>query len=190
MTEKPNWLFKPVSVDNLEAIQVELITILYKEIPNFDNDRPTFHVTLRENIEFFAPLYTKFIESFGILDRWTHSAIITTNADYKFPIHVDNLGWEERCYGLNLPLINCEESFTVFYDAIIDPRPMYGKENDAATARLIRKGTIATEIDRFPASQPAWVNTSIPHNPITLHNKPRAVISARFFPEVHELFNK
>jgi hypothetical protein len=67
---------------------------------------------------------------------------------------------------------------------------MYGKENDAATARLIKKGTIGTEIDRFPASQPAWINTSIPHNPITLHNKPRAVISARFFPEVHELFNK
>lgn len=188
--EKPNWLYKPVSVDNLEAIQVELLPILYNVIPDFDNAFPTFKFISRNEIEKSAPLYSKFIESFGILDKWERSVIVTTNFDHKFPIHVDHLDWKARAYGLNIPLINCDDTYTVFYDAEINMMPVNNKAHPENFARIIKKNSIATEIGRFPSSQPAWVNNSIPHTPVSKHNKPRALISARFEPEVHYLFNK
>lgn len=188
--KKPTWLHKPISVDNLEAIQEEMLPILYREIPNFDTAEPTFCFVLRPKIEKFAPLYTKFLESFGLLNRWYYSAFVTTNGDHKFSIHVDSLEWKTRSYGLNLPLINCDGTYTVFYDAEIETKPEYDANNPVNSARLIKKDTTGTEIFRFPASQPAWVNTTIPHAPVSTHTKPRAIISARFNPEVHELFNK
>ena len=183
----PLWRYKPITVDNLEAIQAELLPILNREYPAFETGKPTFCFVLREKIEPFAPLYTKFIDSFGILDRWHYSAFITITADYNFPIHVDSLNWQSRCYGLNIPLINCEDTYTVFYDVEIESEDVFGKSDPMNSSRIIKKDTIATEIDRMPASQPAWVNTSIPHTPVSLHNRPRAIISARFRPELHDL---
>lgn len=186
----PLWRYKPITVDNLEAIQEELIPVLYKEYPEFDTGKPTFCFVLREKIEPYAPLYTKFIESLGILDRWHYSALITITADYNFPVHIDGVDWKTRCYGLNIPLINCEDTFTVFYDAEIDDNIVFEKSNPINSSRVTKKDTIATEIDRMPASQPAWVNNRIPHKPLSLHNKPRAIISARFRPELHDILYK
>ena len=186
----PEWRYKPITVDNLEAIQEELLPVLLKEYPEFETGKPMFCFVLRENIEPVAPLYTKFIESFGILDRWHYSAFITTTADYNFPIHVDSLNWETRCYGLNIPLINCEDTYTVFYDAEIETGLEFEVSNPINSSRLIKKDTIAREIDRFCANQPAWVNIRIPHAPVSLHKKPRAIISARFRPELHDILYK
>jgi len=186
----PEWRYRPITVDNLEAIQEELIPILHREYPDFNTGKPTFCFVLREKIEPYAPLYSKFIESFGILDRWHYSAFITITADYNFPIHVDSLHWQSRCYGLNIPLINCEDTYTVFYDAEIETETFFEDTNPINSSRIIKKGAIATEIDRMPASQPAWVNISIPHTPVSLHNKPRAIISARFRPELHDILYK
>lgn len=184
---QPRWLYKEIEVDNLTEIQQELLPILYNTFPDFDNESPHFTSLQREQIEPYAPLYRKFIDSLGILDRWSYCAFVTTNLDKKFPVHVDSLIWQERCYGLNLPLINCEGTYTVFYDAEIEEMPFMNNGDSRYSARRIKPGTVPTEIGRLEASNPAWVNTSIPHAPVSTHSKPRAIISARFRPEVHDL---
>lgn len=185
--KQPKWLYKKIEVSNLVDIQQELLPILYKTYPDFDNEPPHFTALQREEIEPYAPLYTSFIESLGILDRWSYCAFVTTNLNKNFPIHVDSLIWQERCYGLNLPLINCDDSYTVFYEAEIEEMPFINYGDAKFSARVIKRGAKATEIGRLEANNPAWVNTSIPHAPVSNHSRPRAIISARFNPEVHDL---
>ena len=182
----PNWTHKIVKVDNLEIIQQELIPVLYKEIPDFESAKSQFVYVLREKIEPYAPTYVKFIESLGILDRWTYCGIITTNAN-SIPVHIDSINWRTRCYGLNLPLINCEGTYTVFYDAEIDDVQYRNSSDSRHTARMMKPNSKNIEIERVESNTTMWVNTHIPHAPVSTHSNPRAIISARFTPEVHDL---
>jgi hypothetical protein len=189
-TEHPKWTYKPIEIENLEEIQNELMQVLYKEMPDFLTASPQFLYVLRSRIEPHAPLYTKFIESLGLLDRWLYSALITTNNNEPFPIHVDSLNWKTRCYGLNLPLVNCAGTYTVFYDADINAEQFTDVSDPINSARVIQEGVTATEIDRYETVIPAWVNTRIPHAPVSTHGMPRALISARFKPELHDILYK
>lgn len=187
-THKPSWFYKPIQIENLEEIQKELLTVLYKKIPNFDTAAPLFHYTSREEVEPYAPLYTNYIKSLGLLDKWIGSPIITTNYHYKFPIHIDNYDWVEMSYGLNIPIINCEDTYTVWYDAEIqDERPDLAKTDPKNVSRLIKPNTPTRELARWHMKDPAWINVSIPHAPVSNHNKPRALLSARFSPEIHDI---
>jgi hypothetical protein len=183
----PKWLYKPVEVDNLKEIQREIIPIVLKKIPNFLNMQPEFfHIVMREEIEPFAPCYTEFIKKHAVISQWTMCAISVTKFNMDFPIHIDCTDWEKRCYGLNLPVINCEGTYTVWYDT-----EMQGNLSDDDALQAIvgmqKPGAAAIEIGRWDASKPAWVNNSIPHRPISTHELPRVVLSARFDPELHKL---
>ena len=182
----PKWLYKLIEVDNLKEIQKEIIPIIYKKIPNFSISPPQFINIMREEIEPFAPLYTDFIKKFSMIDRWSWCAIISTNLGVDFNIHVDSTEWEKRCYGLNLPIINCEGTYTVWYDAEIED-PIFDENDFRSVARIQKPNTVANEIGRLDTSKPAWINTSIPHRPESTHKRPRAIISARFDPELHEM---
>ena len=201
-TKKPSWFYKPIHIENLEAIQQELLTVLYKKIPNFEDEPPvpltekyqqkvsSFHYTSREEIEPYAPLYTEFIRSLGLLDKWFASPIVTAYYQFKFPIHIDNADWFTNCYGLNIPIINCEDTYTVWYDADIEYNKPFQSKSDTdikSVTRLIKPNTPYTEIARWHMKDPAWINVSIPHAPVTYNKKPRAAISARFIPEIHDL---
>jgi hypothetical protein len=87
---------------------------------------------------------------------------------------------------LNIPIINCDDSYTVWYDTELGDT--FHDDNDFRnTARIQKPNTVATEIGRWDMRNPAWINTSIPHRPESTHNRPRAIISARFDPELHEM---
>lgn len=189
-TEKPSWFYKPIQVDNLEEIQKELSAIIYKKIPNFESAIPAFKMVYRDEIEPFAPLYVGLLESLGILDKWVYSPIISTNYNVQFPIHIDNIDWIDGSYGLNLPVINCENTYTVWYDAEIDYTPVLQSSDPRNVSRLVKHGTPVKEIARWHMKDPAWINFSIPHAPVSYHGKARAVMSARFKPELHDLLYK
>ena len=182
----PKWLYKPVEVDNLKEIQREIIPIIFKKIPNFLHMPPEFVPIMRDEIEPFAPCYTEFIKNHAVISQWSWCAIITTNLNLDFPIHVDSTDWEKRCYGLNLPVINCEGTSTVWYDTEIHGN-VYDDLDFRAVARMQKPGAPAVEIGRWDTNKPAWINTSVPHRPVSTHGLPRAVLSARFDPELHEL---
>ena len=184
---QPTWYFKPIDVPNLLAIQSEFQLIL-SELISLDEKTKYFHID-RDRIKSKVPSYITFLDSIGLLDRWNYSAIIATTGD-EFPIHVDALDWSARCFALNIPIQNCEGSDTVWYDAIIDSTPIPGEEtSNRKLARLCDHET-AIEICRMPATTPAWINISLPHRPVTTHSKLRAIVSARFKPEIHDYFAK
>jgi hypothetical protein len=184
---QPSWFYKEISVPELADIQREVNQILTTLISVKDTEVTFFYID-RNLLETSVPSYTKFLDRLGLLERWKYSAVITTQGNKEFPIHVDALEWEDRCYGLNLPILNCEDSDTVWYDAeIIDELPT-NQQDRRNSARLCVTET-AKELCRMPASKPAWINISIPHRPESRHTNLRAVISARFEPEVHNLLS-
>ena len=182
---KPTWFYKPVEVPNLSLIQKEFQMILPKLIKS-DEKYKYFHID-RSLIESEVPNYVNFLKSIGLLDRWVYSAIIATDGE-EFVIHVDSLDWTERCFALNLPIQNCDDSYTIWYDAKVNVDPVPGEEKShRKLARMCHPGT-EKEICRMPANTPAWINVAIPHRPYTQHNRLRAIISARFSPELHDYF--
>jgi len=190
-TVPPKWFYKPVVVKKLKAIQQELLPLLYKEFPEFETSEGRFVYVDRSRIEPYAPLYTKFIKSMGLLDRWVFSAFVTTSPiGDPIPIHIDSMDWRNKCYGLNIPLINCEGTYTAFYDTEICEEQPVKDSNVIHEVRIQREGAPATEICRVEATNTMWINTMIPHMPLSTHSKPRALITARFIPEVHDLIYK
>lgn len=187
---KPTWLYKPVHIDNLENIQIELSKFIYSIDKDFDTKSTDFIFVTKFRMASHTPLLCKLIRSMGLFSRWIGCGISSNNHGENLRIHVDQFDWTTVCYGLNIPVMNCEDSYTVWYDAELldenpsDDKPAYNN------APIIKPGTTPIEIGRWAVKNPAWVNVSIPHCSVTEHNKPRALISARFDPEVHDLLNK
>ncbi len=188
-TQQPTWLYKPIEVKNLAQIQNEILPILLRKMPNFIHEPYDFFQLLPEDIITYAPSYVEFIKTFGIYERWYMSAVITTNKGIDFPIHVDSRDWNTVCYGLNIPIINCEGSYTVWYDTEIGG-PFHPPGDFRERACHQKEGSPAKEIGRWDANKPAWINVSIPHRPESAHIKPRAVLSARFEPDLHDLLHE
>ena len=191
LQKKPDWLYKLVDVANLEQIQKELVPILYNKYPTFDIPSETIKYVpvARNEIELNAPAYTNYIKSLGLINKWTFSLIIIVSNISEENIHVDHTDYNQRCYGLNLPLINCEDTYTVWYNATLEnesPTDIKSLQN----ARNIKTDLPYNEIGRLEVSNSAWINVSIPHVAENKKDKPRALISARFNPEVHSLLNK
>ena len=151
---------------------------------------PAFTFVWRKDIEPLVPIYCEFLKSIDLFDKWNYSAFISTNANIPFPIHVDSTEWETRCYGLNIPVLNCEGTYTIFYDAEIKDSLIADEADPTNSYRIIKENTIPTIIGKLESSQPAWVNISVPHAPFSTHSKPRAIFSSRFTPELHELLYK
>ena len=116
--KKPEWYYKPIVVPELSLIQDEV----NKFLPDLLSTQQEigFYYIKRDQIETLFPCYTAMLKKMGLIDRWTYSAIIATEGHREFPIHIDSLDWEDRCFGLNIPILNCENSWTVWYDANID----------------------------------------------------------------------
>lgn len=183
--EKPTWRYRYVTIPNLETIQSELYEAFNIVYDNDVNQMTPDYVFGRGYIiEEYLPKTKEFLNELGILDRWAFVGFVTGNKGESLPLHVDTLDWKRICYGLNIPVLNCEKTYTAFYDAQVKERAYSDKERK--TAHICDEET-AIEIDRVECDRPMWINHTIPHKPIMTHEKPRIMASLRFFPEVHDL---
>jgi|688.fasta_scaffold310130_2 hypothetical protein len=193
---KPTWLYKTINVPNIDQIKKECMDVFYKHYPNVFGDRGfTFTYADQDILRAEAPAYTEYLKSLGLYDRWAKSVFIGTCGDQRIkdsPIHVDSEDWQTRCYALNIPLINCEHSHTVWYDVKEYDEDAYSGDDQTAkgykTARGFKPET-STEIDRLATINPAWVNVSVPHRAENSNSDLRLIISTRFWPEVHDYFS-
>jgi hypothetical protein len=183
-----DWCYLKIDIENLPVIQQELLLAFNNLFPDQSKIVGDFVQIWRKDIESRLPETKKFLKKINLLDRWTYMAFITGNHGMSIPMHVDDIvtSPNARCYSLNIPVLNCENSYTVFYDAkILDP--IYEPSDIRKTALRCDENT-AAEIDRLETSQTAWVNVTKPHKPVLNHNFPRAVASLRFHPELHDYF--
>ena len=172
------------------------MAVFYKHYPNIFGDRGfTFTYADQDILRAEAPAYTDYLKSLGLYDRWVKSVLIGTLGEQRIkdsPIHVDSEDWQTRCYALNIPLINCEDSHTVWYDVKDYDEDAYSGDDQTSkgykTARGFKPET-STEIGRLATITPAWVNVSVPHRAENANSDLRLIISTRFWPEVHDYFS-
>jgi hypothetical protein len=181
-----SWCYLKVDVPNLDVISQELLTVLGDVFPDLTNLPPDYTHLWRKQIESKLPETTNFLREIKLLDRWTHLAFITGNLGTSLPIHVDGIDPIVKSYALNIPVLNCKHSYTVFYQAEI-AGPIFQPDDIRKSSRYCNEDT-AIEIARLESSEPAWINVAKPHKPVMEHNMPRAIASLRFQPEIHDYF--
>ena len=184
---KPNWTYKPIDIPSLDLISSELLNIVPDFIGDIDTLDPDFIYIEKSKVRHRLPHCREWLQSLEIEDRWKYVAFITGNNGQSLPIHVDAIDWASRTYALNVPVLNCAGSFTVFYDAAINENTLYDSVDPRNSAYWCDQST-ASEIDRVEANSPCWINISKPHQPVIHHDRPRILASFRFSPEVHDLF--
>jgi hypothetical protein len=105
------------------------------------------------------------------------------------PIHRDYPDQNVVCFGLNIPVKNCQDSFIVWYDAKLSDNkmPSYSLGTEKVGLAITVDEKNVQEIDRMTCDKPYWINNFVPHNGVALHNKTRIMSSIRFTPEINEL---
>jgi len=185
MVQVPDWNWRKIDVNNLAEIQKELWNVVPEVIPDWETAPGQFKHVEVELVKKFSPLYSELISILGLAERWHICALITTNRNTTLPIHTDVDDPSIRCFAFNVPIINCEDSYTVWFKAE-DPVINTINPEDGKDKVLFYNEETAVEIDRMPATTCAVVNNYTPHRPVTEHSKFRAILSSRFNPELFD----
>jgi len=179
----PQWNWFPIEVENLDKIQQEILTTIKYVFPNYEQMPPGFYYLNNDTIKELCQNCNEFLKKINLFDRWCNTSIVTTNFGRTIAIHTDAENYKERSFALNIPIINCNDTYTVWYDV-----------GTAETSKHETLGSIvysdynAVEIDRMPSSTCAFVNVMRPHRPVTNHSNFRALVSFRFYPELFDYF--
>jgi hypothetical protein len=177
--DAPDWLHYPanISKDELRLIQKELAKLFVLTMPEIGSGFIMNDVSMVPKI---CPRLTEFLKRNKLFDILSYIVTIVVHPKKEFLVHVD--GWES--IGLNFPILNCEDSYTVWYDTEILDQPTHDRtgEIEASTKVCDQSNLEQKEIGRLDATIPSWLNVNIPHRPVVYHNKLRAAISLRFNP--------
>jgi len=189
----PDWLYRPANVMTtmLGDIQKELTTLSFMIIKDKFNSPSEFHIIMNlDLIKEVCPTLMIELKRLGISDIVAFIALITVRSGSKFPIHIDYPDQRRQSFGLNIPVLNCKDSYTVWYDA--EPMPHKTIDQHIITSELVSASIpcdeeTAIEIDRCDANVSHWINNNVPHKPICLHDNFRINASVRFTSDIYEL---
>ena len=176
--------YKPATVDDLQLIVREILECLDAE-----SEGSNFFIQDTDRFRAHCPALCDYLRSIDLYTRWSFTGIAKLDARGVLPLHSDG-----RCrWALNLPIQNCEQSYTIWYNAevkedVVKPVVIDGVAT-AATYVKYQEET-AVEIDRVCSNQPLWVNVHTPHSAVNLGDQTRILLSLRFSPELDDILNK
>ena len=181
----PNWMYHQANLDTTKfsIIQKELLKLfLITKKENLVPYTSTF-VEISDK-ELMRKTCTTMMQEFrrlGIYDNFFVISFISVESDREFPPHVD-VGVD---IALNIPLINCEGTYTVWYDGQLKDQglPIYAIGSPIAEISRVANPRTVNEVGRCDASIPHWINVNMIHRPETTHDQFRVAASVRFEPE-------
>lgn len=175
----PEWLYHPanISPDLVPALSKELLA-LYYHVANINEvlNLSGFLVS-RETEEFHnstCPIVMSMLTRLKIRDLFQYFCFITEVNDQPSDVHVDSF----FDFGLNIPVLNCHDSATVWYDSEPTEKNLsvLNSESDALSCQT----EDMKEIGRCDANVPHWINVNVPHRPLVMHDQFRVNASLRF----------
>jgi hypothetical protein len=161
-------------LEDIKQIIPKYLPELYKKESKFTPESP----------EPFSKCWqlVKAIETVTPWENVESIVIISCSKDIPFDIHTDNY---TNSYALNIPLLNCENSYTLFYKV---------KEGESPISKAVEqthnlpysfyKDNQVEVIDKMYLHKPAYFNTNVPHKPVTETDGVRLILSVRFHKEV------
>ena len=197
--QSPNWLFCPVQVDSneLTTIQHDLTNFAYKTVVPIK--QVGFYFIDPSVVEEHSPTCASLLKRLNLYDRWAQAGLSVTINDVHWgynAVHIDHHDINARCFAFNIPLINCHDSYTVFYRSKTKNTgkkfvtSWVHKGEDHKNVLIFENDNDLEEIARYSANQCAFINVSVPHRPVTEHDKFRVVLTNRFTPELHDRFSE
>lgn len=181
----PDWLYRypKLSVEALPAIKKELqkLFVLSEQYSLVPYTSTYMEAGDNEFIDQYCPTLCKELQRLKLRDSLKVLAFISVVSDKHFPAHVD----VESDVALNIPLINCDGTYTVWYDGQPQSKEFDDYLIGVESARTAIEGTADSlvEIDRCEANVPRWINVNVLHRPETHHDQFRVAASLRFDPE-------
>lgn len=205
----PDWRYTKFTIDCLEQIQKEFRyvkdniwhTYSHNDLVDSDPDYWDFSMMPRSGIEEHVPTLVDWFKRVGILDKWIATAFAVVNkASNPMRIHVDSIATDDRRVSLNMPFLNCKNTWTCWYDCELDevevpPKNITPEILPHLHSRMVydpplQKGRWGVEpcneIDRAEMDSPVIVNVTIPHRPVSGHDETRILLCHRFTPELTE----
>ncbi len=189
----PEWLHLPAAIDlqKLSIIQKELMHVAHHVIKDIAHSPSQFiNVEDLDLIKQVCPTLISELKRLGLYDLLFMISIITVRPGSYFPIHVDYPDPRRLSFGLNIPVLNCTDSYTIWYDTKVLPYqylPSYIVTSPLVSVAQPCDEDNAVEIDRVECSVPSWINNHIPHRPHCEHNKFRINSSLRFTNKIYEM---
>lgn len=191
----PDWLYKEanISKNDVHLIKLELLKYinawaLQNNTKLMDIKSQFIGIDIRKNNNLVSslPVLMNVLGNFGIDKLLSVLAFIVVTPDKYFPIHIDCEDPTVMSFALNIPVLNCEDTVTVWYDTLPESESQYSiagtYHGEHAT---VCSQSNAKEIGKCEANTPHWVNISKPHAPVCSHSKLRINASLRFTPEIY-----
>lgn len=177
----PDWLYHQANLD------IDLLPQITKELKKFflSNKQQALIPMTSTYVEYYnittCPTLIQQLEQWDLYKNFWGLAFISVDSKKIFPPHVDA---DVDC-ALNIPLFNCEGTYTVWYDGVITDNelPEYAKGIKIAEIARVADPRTVKEIGRCDSSISHWININILHRPETTHDQFRVAASLRFNPE-------
>lgn len=199
MKNIPDWLYKTANITRDETKKLELELLRYLKNWCIQNNTT---ISKLESQFIFQPTKIDYFEKnstlYQVLSRmkidslFAYIGFIIVTENKYFPIHIDYYNTDFMSIGLNIPVLNCNGSRTVWYDSIPednDDMPDYigelTKVSVSVSVKCVQDNV--KEIGFCDATVPSWINNAIPHAPRCNHNKLRINCSLRFNPKINDL---
>jgi hypothetical protein len=175
------WLYSYTDIPNLEIIKSELLRLFMSDVPK--KQFSAFYVNVYKQDIKDCPALFEYLYALGLLHKFVRVLFsITGGLDINAALpHADSFEPEIGIrYTLNIPLVDAEDSCTIFYDKEIGSDVYYGPKTRTAYAHAMEG---LTEIARMYYTQPAILNTSIIHRG-EAKSLDRLLAGIRFMPEL------
>ena len=175
----PSWYYSFVDIPNLAAITQELID-LKLSITNKIQHNQYYSNVPASAAHSSCPMLMRYLWSIGLSYKFSR-LLYSENMTNGSPAHVDTYDPKFCMYSLNIPLMECDDSYTAWFSTNNNnlsqhiPSPnMYATIND---------GDVLTEVCRVESNRPLLANTTILHRGVT-QNPKRTLVGLRFSPEL------
>jgi len=167
--------YRTIKIDNLAVIQEEVL----KKIPeNLLNNTNLTYIENNKKIFLGIPELYNFLESIKINEFVGSIAINVTTAQSNGNCHVDSGPYK---YSINIPILNCENTFIDFYKVTGDHQIVYVEKHGTRHHFFKYTEDQCELIYRGDTSVPYLLGTKTPHRVINDSDNIRIMLLIRMF---------
>ena len=207
--QAPQWLYKAAALTDLDDFKTELLNYLIVKNNHKDIDRlhslfySYFNVT-----EFLTqcPAVKQKLDELGLTEYYTGIEYYVENPSIQLPhpVHIDGAEPALLSVALFVPILNCNNSFTVWYDGTIDyiacidskytayiddivPMEVKLEAGLGTHLMVLADQSTVTVVESVDNTNAYWMNVHRLHNQINLNTVTAVSCTIRFTSEILEM---
>jgi hypothetical protein len=183
------WHYKYASIGAQNEFKSEFYAMVKKLIDLKSINSSKIFYYREDVIKDHCPVFYKHLESIYLDTLLCGAGIIIVYPGQKFPIHVDHDYQLNQQVGLNFPVLNCENSYTVWYENVTKKSNLNKNVSGNSYTDQIQEydGDDPVEVARCESIRPIWINSGLPHAAESHNPNMRITMSVRFHKEILEM---